>query len=213
MCLFISSESVLSAKSPCLKSLSPSTKICKAFPISEKLLHTSRTQDCSQSLSQHSQPLLVCPACLNFPRYSLCLFTQVVLSKVVSVDRIHLCQENLCLFHPFLGSQEAVPVCRAYACTQSLFSAGAVSLCTATFQVSERPSLCLMCKAYLSCLQDSVLIQELCPCWQSLSLPAAPVVTEQSPRPLQAYQHPQRLSLAADPTSVCFELSVGRGGP
>lgn len=105
-------------------------------------------------------------------------------------------------------------------CLQSLclytepFSAGAVSLCTATFQVSERPSLiCLMCKAYLSCLQDSVLIQELCPCWQSLSLPAAPVVTEQSPHPLQAYHHPQCLSLAADPTSVCFELSVGRGGP
>lgn len=151
MCLFISAESFCSAKSPCLKSSSPPTKICKAFPISEKLLHTSRTQDCLQSLSQHSQPLLVCPACLNFPRYCLCLFTQVVLSKVVSVDRTHLCQENLCLFHPFLGSQEAVPVCRACACTQSLFSAGAVSLCTATLQQSERLWLiCLVCRAYLA---------------------------------------------------------------
>lgn len=176
MCLFISAESVRSAKSPCLKSSSPPTKICKAFPISEKLLHTSRTQDCSQSLSQHSQPLLVCPACLNFPRYCLCLFTQVVLSKVVSVNRTHLCQENLCLFHPFLGSQEAVPVCRACACTQSLFSAGAVSLCTATLQQSERPSfICPVCRAYLayrilSYFKSRVPVGRACPCLQHLLL-------------------------------------------
>lgn len=95
---------------------------------------------------------------------------------MVSVDRTHVCQENLCLFHPFLGSQEAVPVCRACACTQSLFSAGAVSLCTATFQQSERPSLiCLVCRAYLaysilSYFKSRVPVGRACPCLQHLLL-------------------------------------------
>ena len=95
---------------------------------------------------------------------------------VVSVNRTHLCQENLCLFHPFLGSQEAVPVCRACACTQSLFSASAVTLRTATFQLSEKPSLiCLVSRACLayripSYFKSRVPVGKACPCLQPLLL-------------------------------------------